>query len=141
MKSSGFNNFQFLWKEYETKSNRRTANSHSNTASKENDDNNNYTKDNFGSLWGELSVEPITNPTDIKQQNPLQNPNSSYSKIFTGQIPNPSTELKYHFSETFYLNKLDLKMNLYDYNIKEELKLRINYYENKSWNVNSWHNT
>ena len=49
-------------------------------------DNDNHTEKNTEPLQNETSVEPNTNPTEITQQNPLQSPESSHSKIFTGQV-------------------------------------------------------
>ena len=47
-------------------------------------------------------MEPNTNPTDNNtQQNLLQNPESSYSDIFTGQRQSPSVELQQQFSKRF----------------------------------------
>ena len=102
MKSSGFNNYHFFWKIHETKSNRRTANSHSSTPfENENDDNQKHTENNTDSIQGETSVEPNTDPTDNTRQNPPQIPDTSYSEINTAQRPNPSAELQQNFSELF----------------------------------------
>ena len=65
-------------------------------------------------------MEPITNPTDSAQQNPVQIPASSYSEIFTGERPNPSVERQQNSSNFFHQNKLKLKTNVYDYNINSK---------------------
>ena len=118
---------------YKTVSNIRVAILHSTTLSKiENIDKDvdyeNYTE----SVQGETSEEPNTTPTDNTPQNPLQIPKTSFSKIFTRQIKNPSVKLQQCFSEVFSSEQLKLKMNVYDYNINEDLKLQIKHYENKN---------
>ena len=47
------------------------------------------------------TVEPNTILTDNTQQNRPQIPESSYSVLFTENIPNPSVELHQQFSEVF----------------------------------------
>ena len=78
----------------------QTANSRSNTRSKnENDDDSNHTGENTESLQGETFVEQITNTTHNKQQNPLQMPEFSFSETVTGQVQNPSVQMQQTFSE------------------------------------------
>ena len=102
MKSSGFKDFQFLWKNYETMSNRRPASSQSNAASRKKlDHNNNHTDNITETFQARTSVERNTNLTDNTQHNPLQIPKLSWSEILTGEIPNSSVELQQQDSE-FY---------------------------------------
>ena len=103
LKSSDFKYFQFLWKKCEYMSNRqKTVDSHSNTPSEnETDDNNNYVENNTDSLQGETSEDRKTIPTDNTQQNPQQILETSYTEIFTWQRPNPSVETQKQFSEFF----------------------------------------
>ena len=61
----------------------------------------------------------------------MTNPDSSYSETLTGQVQIPSVEMRQQISEVFYQNKLKLKMNVKDYNINDQMKLQIKYYESK----------
>ena len=102
IKISWIHLFPILWKIYDTMSNRRIVDSHSNTPSGHgNDDIKNQTENNTESLQDETSVEPNTNPSVNTQQNLPQIPESSHSEIVTGQIPNLSVELQQHFSAVF----------------------------------------
>ena len=121
-------------------SNRQTANSTLNNPSEnENDDNTNPAENNTETLLCETSMEPNTNPTDETQQNPLQIWKSCYFEILTGQRPKLTVELPQQLSAVFRQNKLNLKKNVYDYDISKELKLQIKYYENKKWIVIEWY--
>ena len=89
-------------------SNRRIANSHSNTPS-ENESNDNiiHTENNFESLQDETSVKPLINPTDNTPQNPLQIPERSFSETITRQRPKLAVELKQHFSAIFSSEQIE----------------------------------
>ena len=139
MKSSSFKFFQFLWKKCEIMSNKQTTKSHSNAPIHKNDDNNNTTEINTESVQGVTSVEPNTNPIDKTLQKPIQIPESSCSEVFNRQVQNSSVERNKTSLKFLITTNSSWKKNAHDYNINEELKLQINYYENKNWNVINWY--
>ena len=77
-------------------------------------------------------MEPNPNPNDNTQENHFQIPDYSYSEIFTGPVQNPVVELQQKVSEFFHQKKFKLKLNVYDYNINEEVKQPIKYCDKKS---------
>ena len=71
-------------------------------------------------------MEPNTISIENTQQNPPQIPESSYSEVLAGQVQNPSIELQQQNSESLPSRQIQAEKNLYDYNINEETKMKIN---------------
>ena len=97
--------FQFLRKIFEIKSSRHRAGTSHSKAPSENEDDDSSTKiyNNTESPQCETFVETNTNPTETKQQNPLQIPVSSISAIITERVQNPSIELEKQIPEVLSL--------------------------------------
>ena len=86
-------------------------------------------------LWNQTRTQLIIhNKTICKSQNlPILGYLLDKCKIHMEKCSNSSLNF-------FHQNKLKLKKKIEDYNINEELKLQINYYENKNWKVINWYN-
>ena len=110
---------------------------HIKNASSENEsyDSTNPTEKNTEFFQDETTVKPNTNPTDKTKQNPLQNPESSYTEKFTGQRPNPSVELQQKFSEDFASDHTQTEKQRLRLPHQQRMKLQIIYYEKKIWNL------
>ena len=79
-----------------------------------------------------MCVQPNTQATENKQQNPLQIQGSCSSEVFTEQTQNSSLELPQIFSEIFSWEQNQDENERLKLHHQKESKLQINFYENKN---------
>ena len=113
-----------------------TGNPNSNTSS----ENQNYDENNLTEIDNEFPqdqtfVEPIKNPFENTNQKPLQNHDSSYSKLFTEKVQKPSVEVQQSLSEVSFLEQiLDKNERFILHHQKRIEAANQACYENKNWN-------
>ena len=90
-------------------------------------------------LWNQIRIRLILqNKILCKSQNSLLR---RYLQANTNSICRSATTTFWSSFINSNNNKLKLKRNVYDYNINNEMKVQIYFYENKNWSVISLYNT